>query len=147
MKWIERGITFEGTVSEDLELHKGEAPEPKRTRKGKSISIVKSDGTTITFNTLKDGATYITKQTGRYISAQHLSSLNGKTVELSSFEAGKEVPLFKNDTNELPIQNDEGPAKNLQTGRRETQTENASNNSAKNLLEEAHEPAQECANA
>ena len=113
MKWIENGISFEGSVSEFKELHADGIPAPVRTRKGKSITVVNIDGTKVLFETLKDAAAYITAQTGRFVSPSHLGSLNGATVELASFAAGKEIPLFKpEDTPELPAANpaEEEPA-------------------------------------
>ena len=98
MKWIENGVQFEGTVSEYKELHEGGIPAPVRTRKGKSITVINNDGTQTQFETLKDAATYISTQTGRFVSPSHLGHLNGRTVELSSFAPGKEIPLFKEET-------------------------------------------------
>lgn len=95
MKWIENGVQFEGTVSEYKELHEGGIPAPVRTRKGKSITVINNDGTKTEFSTLKDAATYISTQTGRFVSPSHLGALNGATVELKSFAAGKDIPLFK----------------------------------------------------
>ena len=103
MKWIENGISFEGSVSEFKELHADGIPAPVRTRKGKSITVVNTDGAKVLFETLKDAAAYITAQTGRFVSPSHLGSLNGATVELASFAPGKEIPLFKpEETPELP---------------------------------------------
>jgi len=103
MKWIENGVSFEGTVSEYKELHDGGIPVPVRTRKGKSITVINNDGTQTQFETLKDAATYISTQTGRFVSPSHLGHLNGATVELKSFAAGKDIPLFKpEETPELP---------------------------------------------
>lgn len=106
MRWIENGIQFEGTVSEYKELHASGIPAPVRTRKGKSITVENTDGTETSFNTLKDAAAYITQKTGRYISASHLSALNGNRVSLASFVSGKEIPLFTSETPDLPA-NDE----------------------------------------
>ena len=102
MKWIENGISFEGTVSEYKELHADAIPAPVRTRKGKSIAIIEADGSETTFLTLKDAAAYITQKTGRYVSASHLGTLNGATVELKSFAAGKEITLFTPAVPDLP---------------------------------------------
>ena len=111
MKWIENGISFEGSVSEFKELHADGIPAPVRTRKGKSITVVNTDGAKVLFETLKDAAAYITAQTGRFVSPSHLGSLNGATVELASFAPGKEIPLFKpEETPELPPAQDELPA-------------------------------------
>lgn len=102
MKWIENGISFEGTVAEFKELHENGIPAPVRTRKGKSITVVNVDGTETLFETLKDAAAYITQKTGRFVSSSHLGSMNGNRVSLASFAAGKEIPLFTPETPELP---------------------------------------------
>ena len=102
MKWIENGISFEGSVSEFKELHADGIPAPIRTRKGKSITVVNTDGTETQFETLKDAAAYITQKTGRFVSSSHLGSLNGNKVSLARFAAGKEVALFTPETPELP---------------------------------------------
>lgn len=104
MKWIEGGISFEGTVAEYKELHSDGIPVPVRTRKGKSITVENGDGTETTFETLKDAAAYITQKTGRFVSSSHLGQMNGAKVSLASFAAGKEIPLFKQETPELPAE-------------------------------------------
>ncbi|MBQ7731432.1 MAG: hypothetical protein IJT68_06305 [Lentisphaeria bacterium] len=102
MKWIENGISFEGTVAEYKELHDGMIPAPARTRKGKSITLRLSDGTEKTFSTLKEAAEYITNSTGKFVSASHLGKqVNGASVSIENFAGGKEVPLFRADP-ELP---------------------------------------------
>lgn len=111
MKWIENGISFEGSVSEFKELHADGIPAPIRTRKGKSITVINTDGTETQFDTLKDAAAYITQKTGRFVSSSHLGSMNGNRVSLASFAAGKEIPLFTAETPELPCVQSEDPAK------------------------------------
>ncbi|MDD6338377.1 MAG: hypothetical protein PUC15_08365 [Lentisphaeria bacterium] len=111
MKWIEGGISFEGTVAEYKELHASGIPAPVRTRKGKSITVSNGDGTETTFDTLKDAALYISEKTGRFVSASHLGQMNGAKVSLASFAAGKEIPLFTPETPELPCVQSEDPAK------------------------------------
>lgn len=102
MKWIENGISFEGTVSEYKELHDGMIPAPVRTRKGKSITLRLADGTEKMFSTLKEAAEYITNSTGKFVSASHLGKqVNGASVSIENFAGGKEVPLFHADP-ELP---------------------------------------------
>lgn len=102
MKWIENGISFEGTVSEYKELHDGMIPAPVRTRKGKSITLRLADGTEKIFSTLKEAAEYITNSTGKFVSASHLGKqVNGASVSIENFAGGKEVPLFRADP-ELP---------------------------------------------
>ena len=108
MKWIENGISFEGTVAEYKELHDGMIPAPARTRKGKSITLRLSDGTEKTFSTLKEAAEYITNSTGKFVSASHLGKqVNGASVSIENFAGGKEVPLFRADP-ELPTTSGEG---------------------------------------
>lgn len=106
MKWIENGISFEGTVSEYKELHDGMIPAPVRTRKGKSITLRMADGTEKMFSTLKEAAEYITNSTGKFVSASHLGKqVNGASVSIENFAGGKEVPLFHADP-ELPATNE-----------------------------------------
>ncbi|MBQ7731448.1 MAG: hypothetical protein IJT68_06385 [Lentisphaeria bacterium] len=98
MKWIENGISFEGTVAEYKELHDGMIPAPVRTRKGKSITLRLADGTEKMFSTLKEAAEYITNSTGKFVSASHLGKqVNGASVSIENFAGGKEVPLFHAD--------------------------------------------------
>ena len=75
----------------------------------------------IKVETLKDAAAYITQKTGRFVSSSHLGQMNGAKVSLASFAAGKEIPLFKQETpelpaeQELPAQTEPAPAQTSET--------------------------------
>ena len=104
MKWIENGVTFEGTVAEYKELHAdGYAPQLTRTRAGKRVTIIDGD-TSIAFASIKEAAEYIGQQTGRYVSASALGRAldeNG-SVKLDEFKGAASASLFDktNTTNE-----------------------------------------------
>lgn len=92
MKWIENGVTFEGTVAEYKELHAdGFAPQLQRTHAGRSVTVDDAEtGSATTFPTVKAAAEYISMKTGRLVSSSALGRLIGGDgrVSIDQFKNG-----------------------------------------------------------
>ena len=99
MKWIEHGVSFEGTVAEYKELHSdGFAPVLQRTRAGRGVTVDIDPVTAEFFPTIKAAAEYISQKSGRFVSPSTVArSLDENDhVDLAPFMPPGQVPLFDN---------------------------------------------------
>ena len=98
MKWIEHGVSFEGTVAEYKELHSdGFAPVLQRTRAGRGVTVDIDPVTAEFFPTIKAAAEYISQKSGRFVSPSTVArSLDENDhVDLAPFMPPGQVPLFE----------------------------------------------------
>jgi len=95
MKWTENGIMFDGTVAEYKELHSdGFAPQLKRTRAGKEVSVIDGMNCTV-FASIKEAAEYIGQQTGRFVSAAALGRVLGRHGATRQIPLGNRQRAFR----------------------------------------------------
>jgi len=97
MKWTENGITFEGTPAEYRELHAdGFQQQPLRTRRGKRVIVEENEDIHASFPTVIEAAQWITKKTGRYVSASNLGKMLDEEGHVSLDRFVASVSLFEN---------------------------------------------------